>query len=183
MRFGFVLCAGFFVCRSNARTRAYFEKVEALCKDEKMKMDQIRMNEVLRRDREVRWEVRRPVLRSQQRKRRPNNTPPSLLAGLPAGLKAYALFSRLWRSFLRKYSPWPPSGKGCWAVRRSVLRKHGNNREWMDPRALAGELAKGRKGNNDCIVTSESLIRGRFSGGLTVGVIPMHLVTRMECHA
>ena len=160
MRFGFVLCAGFFVCRSNARTRAYFEKVEALFKDEKIKMDQRRMNEVLLRDREVRREVRRPVLRrlSTRRER----------------------VSRLWRSFLRKYSPWPPSGKGCWAVRRSVLRKRGNNREWMDPRALAGELAKGRKGNNHCIVTSESMIRGRFSDGLTVGVIPMHLVTRMD---
>ena len=175
-RFGFTLCAGFFVCRSNARTRAYFEKVEALFKDEKRKIDQIRMNEVLVRDREVRWEVRRPVLRSRQRW--PNNTRPSLRAGLPAWLKAYALFSRRWRSFLRKYSPWRPSGKRCWAVRRSVLRKHGNNREWMDSQALARELAKGRKGNNPCIVTSESMIRGRFSGGLTVGVIPMHLVTR-----
>ena len=158
-RFGFVLCAGFFVCRSNARTRAYFEKVEALCKNGKIKRDQRRINNILRRDREVRWEVRRPVLRRLSTRR--------------------GQVSRLWRSFLRKYSPWPPSGKGCWAVvRRSVLRKRGNNREWMDPRALAGELAKGRKGNNRCIVTSESMIRGRFSGGLTVGVIPMHLVTR-----
>ena len=206
-RFGFALCAGFFVCRSNARTRAYFEKVEAIFKDEKIYMDQTRMNEVLLRDREVRWEVRRPVLRSQQRW--PNNTPPRLRAGLPAGLKAYALFSRRWRSFLRKYSPWPPSGKGLlgslsigvaqareqsrmgghralerefakvrWAVRRSVLHKHGNNREWIDLQALAGELAKGCKGNNHCILTSELMIRGRFSDGLTVGVIPMHLVTR-----
>ncbi len=44
-RFGFVVCAGFFVCRANARTRAYFERIEALVNQQPL--DQQRMNLVL----------------------------------------------------------------------------------------------------------------------------------------
>ena len=48
----------------------------------------------------------------------------------------------------------------------------------MDVRALMGKVEDMRSDGNLCVITSESVIRGRFSDGLTIGVIPMHLVTR-----
>lgn len=56
-RHRFVLCAGFFLCRANARTRTYFENVES----REHWDDQVRMNKVLLDDPEGRWTVRDAV--------------------------------------------------------------------------------------------------------------------------
>ena len=64
----FVLCAGFFLCRSNDRTRIYFERVESLL-DENPR-DQLRMNVVLMRDPEGSWDISKPVMRVHRGKNR-----------------------------------------------------------------------------------------------------------------
>lgn len=55
----FTLCAGFFLCRANARTRGWFERVEAL--EPLSTDDQVRMNEALARDPCGHWRLERPV--------------------------------------------------------------------------------------------------------------------------
>ena len=143
-QFGFVLCAGFFVCRSNARTRAYFGKVEALL--DQNPLDQDRMNWVLQLDPEIRWEAHRPVLRKSKQKDK----------------------NKIW-----KLVNWQPAAAGLPFLPSSLP-----HREWIDLRTLIGVVADVRSDGSSCVITSESVIRGRFSDGLTVGVIPMHLVTR-----
>ena len=58
-RHGFTLCAGFFFCRANERTRRYFEKVDALAG--RYLDDQVAMNAGLLADPEGRWCLARPV--------------------------------------------------------------------------------------------------------------------------
>ena len=134
LRHRFVLCAGFFLCRANTRTEAYFEQVEAL--SDCMSDDQWRMNTVLLRDPQGRWEVRNPVNRIQ----------------LP-------------RVFWRRV----PRLAG--AAIPSVRRLLGPGLARL-PHGVARRLP-------ECVVTSHEPIRGTFGNGLTVGVIPMHLVVRM----
>ena len=57
----FVVCAGFFLCRANARSAAYFRRVEALAAADPD--DQSRMNRVLLHDRGGRWMVENARLR------------------------------------------------------------------------------------------------------------------------
>ncbi len=59
-RHRFVLCAGFFFCRANERTRAYFEKVHTFT--EQHPCDQTGMNAELLADPEKRWHLARPAL-------------------------------------------------------------------------------------------------------------------------
>ena len=59
-RHRFVLCAGFFFCRANERTRAYFEKVHTLT--EWYLSDQAGMNAALLADPAGRWRLARPAL-------------------------------------------------------------------------------------------------------------------------
>ena len=132
-QFGFVLCAGFFLSRSNARTRDYFERVHALMS--RRGDDQWCMNNVLLQDPEAQWEVRAPVLR------RTNG-----------------------RRFRRRV--------------RSPIPLRSNSLPWDSILSLQDKPAKARYEGSSCILTSKSIIRGKFSGGLTIGVIPMHLVTR-----
>ena len=129
-RYGFVLCAGFFLCRANARTADYFARVERLADEDSD--DQRRMNAVLLDDPEARWEVRRPVLRRRGR-------------------------------------------LGIW--RRTRVNLPAAEREWRDVGDLRAALDAAGGGRN-VLLTSDSIIRGRFGGGLAVGVIPMRLVTR-----
>ena len=149
LRFGFVLCAGFFLCRSNARTRDYFERVEALGRGDVD--DQRRMNNVLLQDPEARWEICAPVLRRRPAKVRWRRVPSP------------------WRQLLVRWrrvpSPW----------RQLLVRWR-----WVDVQSLHDRLAQAREDGSLCVLTSEAIIRGGFSNGLTVGVIPMHLVTRMR---
>ena len=65
VRHHFVLCAGFFLCRANSRTRAYFEQVEAIDQPD----DQERMNLVLFNDPNGRWTLHRPVFRHLDQRR------------------------------------------------------------------------------------------------------------------
>ncbi len=191
-RFGFVVCAGFFVCRANARTRAYFERIEALVNQQPL--DQQRMNLLLEHDREGRWEVHRPVLRKRRLQTFSRRVIcmwqrlidySSILRTFVSRLKQFyspGVGRKTHRSALRKHKDkgWQPAAAGLYSPR---LRWG-----WMDVRALAGILAKARgRGltmgllpTHKCVITSESVIRGRFSDGLTVGVIPMHLVTRIR---
>ena len=132
-RHRFTLCAGFFLCRANARTRAYFEAVDAMAAEHPS--DQVCMNAVLLGDPARRWRLERPV---------------------PA-VRARGRWVR-------------PPFEACFArCARAVLERPGL-------RALVnGALRAARL---DWILTSPEIIDGRFAGGLTAGVIPMHLVMR-----
>ena len=57
LRHHFVLCAGFFLCRSNERTRAYFARVDGI---KESGDDQLRMNAALVREPPQRWDIRSP---------------------------------------------------------------------------------------------------------------------------
>lgn len=83
-----------------------------------------------------------------------------------------------------------------WEVRRPVLRRRGRlgvwrrtgaslpatERECRDVGDLRAALDAAGGGRN-VLLTSDSIIRGRFGGGLAVGVIPMRLVTRARVTA
>ena len=128
-RHRFVLCAGFFLCRANDRTRAFFERVEALVS--RNPLDQWGMNQVLLGDPEGHWEVSKPV----------------------------------WRFRLGKKSTWRRLSPGMRTLLSPLIRLlvlHWRIRH-------LGTL---------CIVTSGEIMRGPFSNALSVGVIPMRLVTR-----
>ena len=128
-RHRFVLCAGFFLCRANDRTQAYFERVEALLS--RNPLDQWGMNWVLLHDPEGRWEVSKPE----------------------------------WRLRLRRKGAWWRLLSGINALLPPFLR-------------LLALVARIRRQGPACIVTSGEIIRGRFGNALSVGVIPMRLVTR-----
>ena len=132
-RHRFVLCAGFFLCRANERTRAYFEQVDRLWKLHGG--DQFRMNTVLLRDSEARWSIKRPI---------------------PAFRLGATWFA-------------PPPTKSLLGCARTVSRLL---------RALAGHALQ--RARILWILTSREIIHGRFTGGLTIGVIPMHIVTRFR---
>ena len=152
-RFGFVMCSGFFVCRSNARTRAYFEKVNADALLDWNLLDQQRMNKVLERDGEARWEVRKPVVCI-------HTHPP----------RVFPLLSRLPPRFRRSVR---------WEIYRLGKTLRGARGQGMeDVRTLMEELTELFGKDHGYGFVSKSVIRGRFSDGLTVGVIPMHLVSR-----
>ena len=70
----------------------------------------------------------------------------------------------------------PP--KPFWRRIRPLLRQLLAHSRWVDVQSFRDGIAEARKDGSLCVLTSESIIRGGFSGGLTVGVIPMHLVTR-----
>ena len=129
-RHRFVLCAGFFLCRANARTRSYFERVESRDHWD----DQVRMNEVLLDDPEGRWTVKDPVPMVFQRGQ--------------------------WR---------PPSSKD----RFRILAERAWVRARIPRNALPWSLRR-----FGVVVTSREIMSGRFGGGLTAGVIPLHLVGR-----
>ena len=59
-RHRFTVCAGFFLCRANERTRVYFERVDSLARTHPS--DQVRMNAVLLEDSEGGWRLKRPVV-------------------------------------------------------------------------------------------------------------------------
>ena len=134
-RHRFVLCAGFFLCRANGRTRAYFEQVNRLW--ESHPDDQVGMNMVLLRDPEPRWRLRRRT--------------PAVKVGA------------VWFA--------PPPEKSLLRRAQVVLR-----REVL--RALADHALQ--RARLAWILTSPEIIHGRFTGGLAVGVIPMHVVTRFR---
>ena len=127
----FVLCAGFFFCRSNARTQNYFRRVE-----EAKNIDQLVMNELLLYDPEATWQIRRPSL-----------------------WFAKGHYSQIWQTVPALIK----NNIGIWILR------------------LISKPLRRLKLGSDCIIQiSPDIIRGRFSGGLTVGMIPMHLVTRIN---
>ena len=189
-RFGFVLCAGFFLCRSNARTRDFFERVEALGREDVD--DQRRMNHVLLQDPEARWEIFAPVLRIRHLRPRWRRVLARLRRHVLARLRRHLARSRridvrslrdrltvaqreVAGSMLRPRHP-----KRRWRRVRLPLGQLQVRSPWVDVQSLRDRLAEARKDGSLCVPTSESIIRGGFSAGLTVGVIPMHLVTRFR---
>ena len=134
-RHRFVLCAGFFLCRANGRTQAYFEQVSRF--SESHVDDQFCMNMVLLRAPEARWELGRPA--------------PAVRYGA-AWVAPPQKMSRL--------------GYAWTLLLRGVLRA-------LPDRAL-------QRASLTWILTSPEIIRGRFTGDLTVGVVPMHIVARLR---
>ena len=132
LRHHFALCGGFFLCRAGARTRDYFERMQALAGSPS---DQWRLNAVLLRDPGGCWAAGRRTL------------------WLAAG--------RDWHR-----PPWWVS-----AALAPIRLLSAPLLEKLQDRLLLGL-------GFDYLFTSREVIRGRFSGGLTVGVIPMHLVWR-----
>ena len=132
-RHRFTVCAGFFLCRANARTRAYFERVEAL--GDTQPSDQVRMNALLLEDPAGGWRIECPV----------------------AAVRAAGAWVR---------PPLEPWFGACarYALARPLARSLAN---------LSGRLCR-----FDWMLTSREIVRGRFGGGLTAGVIPMHIVMR-----
>ena len=175
LRFGFVLCAGFFLCRSNARTRDYFERVVALGPEDVD--DQRCMNNVLLRDPEARWEICAPVLR-----RTPQRYMYQRVRRLLARDSLRDLLTEAQREFGASVLRRRPF-KVYWRRVRQRLRQPLAGSSWVDVRSLRDRLASARKDGSRCVLTSEAIIRGGFSDGLTVGVIPMHLVTRYRVTA
>lgn len=135
-RHHFVLCAGFFFCQANERTRRYFEQADALARH--YPDDQVCMNGVLLGDREGHWSLERPI----------------------ASVRIRGRWSR------------PPCETAFTRCAKYVLR-----------RPILRALVNGalRLSGIDWILTSREIIRGRFADGLTVGVIPMHVVARGRC--
>ena len=180
LRFGFVLCAGFFLCRSNARTRDFFERVEALgCEDVD---DQRRMNHVLLQDPEARWEIAAPVLRIRLPRARWRRVLARLRQHLARSRRigVRSLRDRLTEaqrevagSMLR-----PQHRQRRWRRVPPPLGQLQVRSPWFDVQSLRDRLAEARKDGSVCVLVSDAIIRGDFSDGLTVGVIPMHLVTR-----
>lgn len=129
LRHRFVLCAGFFVCRANRRTLAYFERVEALRDWD----DQVRMNLVLLNDPQGRWRIDETAWMVRRR-------------GLWRPAPAYM---RLPLAIVR-----PLSRLGAPGERLGLSRPFRHIR------------------------VSRGIIHGSFGDGLTVGVIPWHLIKR-----
>ncbi len=117
-RHRFTLCAGFFLCRANVRTKNYFRQVA----EAKWYFDQKSMNEVLLNDPEAYWQMRQPSVWSSSTGEIGGKWQKTLSPGRPYRLRS-----------LHNY-----------------------------------------------IFISPEIIKGKFSNGLTVGVIPMHLVTRIN---
>ena len=149
-RHGFVLCAGFFLCRANPRTVRLWSTVEeslAGCPD-----DQVCLNLALLNDPAGRWQVLdpRPIFAV----RSPWN---GVRRRLGFAARAAGWFTlpvrpctaeRIWRSLSR-------------TPRRRLVRR------FLERWVIRS------------VVTSGSVIDGRFSGGLRVGIIPMSVVRRV----
>ena len=130
LRHRFTLCAGFFLCRANVRTKNYFRQVA----EAKWYFDQKSMNEVLLNDPEAYWQIRQPSA---------------------------------WSSDIGKLGgEWRTIPMRSTKVRRSKI----NSLKGL--RQLKSLLYY--------ILISPEIIKGRFSNGLTVGIIPLHLVTRIN---
>lgn len=149
-RYGFVLCAGFFLCRGNERTARLWASVQkclAGCPD-----DQICLNTVLLDDPAGRWRI--------------SNLQP-----------AFALRSPIGR-LLRRFGRVPPVPG--WF--RLPVRPRTGERIWQ---GLAGTPFRRRcrrflrKWVLRSVITSESVMDGRFGGGLRVGIVPMSVVRRV----
>ena len=139
IRHHFVLCAGFFFCRANARTQNYFRRVEAAKQD-----DQLTMNELLLYDPNMRWQIHQPTT---------------------------------WRNKTGEYTGDP------WHKTTTVLRhtppRLFHIRKWLSQHYLK-MLCPLINRFIDFIYISPEIIKGSASDGFTVGVIPMHLVTRIK---
>ena len=133
LRHHFVICGGFLVCRASTRTGDYFAQAAAL---QGNPQDQWRLNAVLLRDPEGRWET------GDRR--------------------------TLWLAARRD---WHRPGVWARAALGTVRLLSGAVLEKLQDRLLLGLGV-------DYVFTSREVMRGHFSGGLTVGVIPMHIVWR-----
>ena len=149
-RHGFVLCAGFFLCRANERTVRLWSAVEAAVAD--CPDDQVCLNMALLNDPEGRWRIRSPqpafAVRTPVDRllRRCGLAPPA------PGWFRLPLRARTGERIRRALWGTPRRRRWATLLRRCVLRS---------------------------IVTSDSVMDGRFAGGLRVGVVPMSVVRRV----
>ena len=138
-RHHFVLCAGFFFCRANARTQDYFRRVK------KAKMiDQLVMNKLLLHDPNMRWQIHQPAIFWSK-----------------TGRLRHPLYKT---TTVLRYTP-------IWLF---------NFRKWLSRRHYLKMLCPLINRFIFFIYISSEVIKGSASDGLTVGVIPMHLVTRIK---
>ena len=149
-RHGFVLCAGFFLCRANARTVRLWSTVEAALAD--CPDDQVCLNMALLNDPAGRWQVRDP---------RPIFAVLSPVHGVLRRLGFAAPAAGWFRLPIR-----PRTGERIWRGLSHTPWRRGVRRFL-------------RRWAVRCIVTSESVIDGHFSGGLRVGIVPMPVVMRV----
>lgn len=150
-RHGFVLCAGFFLCRANERTVRLWSAVEAAVAD--CPDDQVCLNRALLNDPQGRWRIRSPQPVFAVR------TPVGHLLrrfGLTAPVPGWfrlPVRSRTGERIWRGLAGTPLRRRCARLLRRCVLRS---------------------------IVTSDSVMDGHFAGGLRVGVVPMSVVRRVR---
>lgn len=144
----FVLCSGFFLCRANERTQAYFAQSDA--PDWTVHDDQYRLNMLLLRDSEQRWEIRKPEVWMIRK----NNCSRVYGRGCNAVIRNGSRTSRAWHTTLAPLR----------LTADPVLK-------YIQNCILSGL-------GTYYIVTSRDLMRGQSCDGLSVGVIPMSLVWR-----
>ena len=149
-RYHFVFCAGFFLCRSNMRTQNYFRQMEELTDMD----DQASMNHILLDDPNAYWYKYSPTIIWGAF---------SLMGQLYKDIKTLnRIFSRLSRIFsrLNRFYKIPNilNSAVIWACRQPLLRRLFHT----------------------IIYVSPDIIKGTFSNRLAVGIIPMHLVTRIS---
>ena len=149
-RHGFVLCAGFFLCRANPRTARLWASVEARLADQPD--DQVCLNMALLKDPAGRWRIRDPQ-------------------------PAFAVRTPIWRLLRRLGFALPVPGwfrlpNGACTGKR-IWRGLSATPSRRRVRRFLGQWVL------RTIVTSESVIDGHFRAGLRVGIIPMSVVRRV----
>ena len=147
----FVFCAGFFLCRSNMRTQNYFRQMEELTDMD----DQESMNQILLDDPNAYWYKYSPTIIWGPffEMRQFYEGEIKVLKRISGRL--YRIFSRLNRFYK---IPNILNSAVIWAHRQPLLR-------------LLFRII---------IYVNPDIIKGTFSNGLAVGIIPIHLVTRIS---
>ena len=139
----FVLCAGFFFCRSNVRTQNYFQRVEVADK-----VDQNIMNLLLQQDPETFWQIYRPTIWYKTTDNSYHK------------MSAWASIPLIW---IRRLAP-----QRLYHLEQRLLS------------FFTKKLPLTRRFLHTYLYISPKIMKTKSSNGLTVGVIPMHLVKRIR---
>lgn len=153
----FVLCAGFFFCRTNVRTQNYFRRVKAETTSLNY-YDQEAINLVILNSSKERWQIHRPTIYYGDWKEKWQKMGILMSTVLIWGERfAPSLMRRIKRRCRYKRFGVVP--------RKEAELDHIGWCSWLD---------------NKYIYTSTKIIKTKLSNGLTVGIIPAHLVTRFD---